>query len=172
MMEQVILVDEKDTQIGCEEKINAHKTAKLHRAISIFIYDSKGKMLLQQRALDKYHSGGLWSNTCCSHPRPGEKTEDVAHRRLLEEMGFDCILQKAFYFIYKSELSNGLTEYEFDHVFIGKYDGRAIPNPHEVENFKWIDLECLKKEMREKPDQFTTWFKIAFKEILKNNKTI
>jgi len=121
--ELVVLVDENDNEIGVEEKINAHRKGLLHRAFSIFVFNSKNELLLQKRAADKYHSGGLWSNTCCSHPRPGENLKDAAHRRLQEEMGFDCSLREVFSFLYKKSFDNGLTEHELDHVFFGKFDG-------------------------------------------------
>jgi len=167
MKEHVILVNESDNPVGTQEKMAAHEQANLHRAFSVFIFNAKGEMLLQQRAKDKYHSGGLWTNACCSHPRPGEKTIDAAHRRLQEEMGFDCELEEAFHFIYKTEFDHGLTENELDHVFIGKYEGEIIPNPDEVEDYKWINLKNLKNDLEEKPDIFTSWFKIAFDEVLK-----
>jgi isopentenyl-diphosphate Delta-isomerase len=167
MKDHVILVNESDNQIGTQEKIEAHEQANLHRAFSIFIFNTTGEMLLQQRAKEKYHSGGLWTNACCSHPRPGEETINAAHRRLKEEMGFDCELQEAFHFIYKTKFDHGLTEHELDHVFIGQYEGKIFPNPDEVEDYKWINLESLKKEMEEKPELFTSWFKIAFDEVLK-----
>ena len=166
MSEMVILVDEQDNQIGTEEKIRAHEMAQLHRAFSIFIFNTSGEMLLQQRARSKYHSGGLWTNACCSHPRPGEDIEQAAHRRLEEEMGFDCVLKKVFHFIYKVELDHGLTEHEFDHVFVGKYIGPINPNPQEVENFKWISIDDLKSDIAHRPEHYTVWFKIALNEIL------
>jgi len=166
MKEFVILVDENDNEIGIEEKMKAHEDARLHRAFSIFIFNSNGEMLLQQRACDKYHSGCLWTNACCSHPRPGETVEQAAHRRLMEELGFDTDMRKAFHFIYKAEFDHGLTEHEFDHVFIGQYDGSINSNPDEVEDFKWIDLEMLQKEMKENPDDYTVWFKIALDKFL------
>lgn len=166
MKEFVILVDENDNEIGIEEKMKAHEDARLHRAFSIFIFNSNGEMLLQQRACDKYHSGCLWTNACCSHPRPGETVEQAAHRRLMEELGFDTDMRKAFHFIYKAEFDHGLTEHEFDHVFIGQYDGSINSNPDEVEDFKWIDLETLHKEMKENPDDYTVWFKIALDKFL------
>ncbi len=168
MKEYVILVDDADTQIGTQEKMKAHEQANLHRAFSVFIFNSKGEMLLQQRAKDKYHSGGLWTNACCSHPRPGEETIGAAHRRLQEEMGFDCELEEAFHFIYKTDFDHGLTEHELDHVFIGQYENSITPNPNEVEDYKWINVENLKKEMKENPVIFTSWFIIAFDEVLKH----
>jgi isopentenyl-diphosphate delta-isomerase len=165
--EMVILVDENDKEIGTGEKMKTHKEGKLHRAFSIFIFNSKGEMLLQKRAKSKYHSGGLWSNACCSHPRPGEYLEQATHRRLKEEMGFDCDLQKAFHFVYKTNLDNDLTEHEFDHVFIGEYDGEVEINPNEAEDFKWVIMDSLKKDVEKNPENYTVWFKIALREVLK-----
>lgn len=170
MKEYVVLVDENDNEIGIEEKIKAHEDAKLHRAFSIFIFNSKGDMLLQQRACDKYHSGCLWTNATCSHPRPGEDVEQAAHRRLQEEMGFDCDLTKEFSFVYKAEFDHGLTEHEFDHVFIGKYDGLVHPNSDEAEDYRWIDLEMLKKDMQQQPEKYTVWFKIAFEKVMEREQ--
>lgn len=167
MKEMVILVDENDNEIGIEEKIKAHQDAKLHRAFSIFIFNSKGEMLLQQRSCGKYHSACLWTNATCSHPRPGEKIEQAAHRRLKEEMGFDADLHKAFDFIYKAKFDHGLTEHEFDHVFTGQYDGPIILNSDEAEDYKWVHLEALKKDLNHNPDDYTVWFKIAFEKVEK-----
>jgi len=167
MKDMVILVDKNDHEIGTEEKMKAHEEARLHRAFSVFIFNSKGEMLLQQRACGKYHSGCLWTNATCSHPRPGEDIERAAHRRLQEEMGFDTNLKKAFHFIYKVEFDDGLTEHEFDHVFIGQYNGPVSLNLDEAEDYRWIDLATLTKEMRENPDDYTVWFKIAFEKVTK-----
>ncbi len=167
MNEMVILVDKNDKEIGTEEKIKTHKEGKLHRAFSIFIFNSKGEMLLQKRAKSKYHSGGLWSNACCSHPRPGENLEQATHRRLKEEMGLDCDLQKAFHFVYKTNLDNNLTEYEFDHVFIGEYDGEVKINQNEAEDFKWVSIDALKEDVEKTPENYTVWFKTALSEVLK-----
>ncbi len=166
MEERVILVDENDREIGTAEKMIAHEQALLHRAFSIFIFNRKHEMLLQQRACAKYHSGCLWTNACCSHPRPGEPLEMAAHRRLREEMGFDTELQPAFHFIYQAELDHGLTEHELDHVFIGHYDGAVAPNSDEADGYRWIDLSTLKNELVEHPDQFTIWFRIAIHRVL------
>ena len=138
MQEKVILVDEQDQEIGEEEKMRAHREGRLHRSFSIFIFNSKGEMLLQKRAKDKYHSGGLWTNTCCGHPRSGEKTQEAAVRRLKEEMGFDCALVhlKSAGFIYKVKV-NDLFEYEYDHIFVGKFNQAPRPNPQEVESYQW-----------------------------------
>lgn len=165
-MEFVVLVDKDDNQLGLMEKMEAHEKGLLHRAFSVFLFNSKGEMLLQQRAISKYHSGGLWTNTCCSHPRDGEKTIDAAHRRLEEEMGFDCDIEKAFHFIYKSELDNDLTEHELDHVFMGEYEGEIKPNPVEVESYKYISIPDLVKDVEENPADYTEWFKICLEEVL------
>lgn len=166
-MEQkfVILVNEKDEEIGSMEKIEAHKKGKLHRAFSIFIFNSKGEMLLQKRALSKYHSGGLWSNACCSHPEPGENTKFAAERRLVEELGIDVTLQKIFDFVYRADFDNGLTEYEFDHVFTAKYDGDAEMNPEEVIDVAYKTMDELKEELKSYPQKYTEWFRIAFPKI-------
>lgn len=165
-MEYVILVDEKDTQLGLMEKMEAHEKGLLHRAFSVFLFNSKGEMLLQQRALSKYHSGGLWTNACCSHPRNKEETIAAAHRRLEEEMGFNCKIEKAFHFIYKSTLDNNLTEHELDHVFIGQYEGIITPNPDEVENYKYIAVPDLEEDIKNNPQNYTEWFKICLQEVL------
>ncbi len=164
-MEQVILVDEQDNETGLMEKMEAHEKALLHRAFSVFIFNSKGEMLLQQRALSKYHSGGLWTNSCCSHPRPGEEVSAAAYRRLNEEMGFITSLQKVFDFVYKASFTNGLTEHEFDHVFVGAYDGVIVPDAAEVENYAYHSLERLEELMELFPQDFTEWFKIAYPKI-------
>lgn len=158
-MESVILVDKNDNQIGVEEKIKAHKEAKLHRAISIFIFNSKNELMLQKRNKNKYHCGGLWTNTVCSHPKPNESLEEAVHRRLKEEMGFDCEMKEVFSFIYTVKFDNGLTENEFDHVFIGKYDKNPVLNKEEAEDFKWISLNDLKIEIEKSPEKYTYWMK-------------
>lgn len=165
-MDNVILVDEHDIEIGYMEKMEAHIEGKLHRAFSVFIFNQKGEMLLQQRALKKYHSGGLWTNACCSHPKPNEATIDAAHRRLKEEMGFDTPLIKAFDFKYKANFSNGLTEYEFDHVYVGYYDGKIISNFEEVENYAYKSIESIDEWLTEQVDSFTEWFVIAFPKMV------
>ena len=146
------------------EKMQVHKEGKLHRAFSVFIFNDKGELLLQQRASKKYHSGGLWANTCCSHPSP-EKNEDVivsAKRRLLEEMGFETELSPAFSFIYKAEVGSGLIEHEYDHVFIGKYNGSINPNKEEVKNYRFIPFKDIRTILIKQPFQFTKWFTIAY----------
>ena len=165
-MEHVILVDENDIAIGVMEKMEAHEKALLHRAFSIFIFNNKGEMLLQQRSLRKYHSGGLWTNTCCSHPRSNEDILQAAHRRLQEEMGFNTELTKAFTFIYKAEFSNGLTEHEFDHVFIGTYNGIIEPNFDEVESHEFRSIKLIQANLNKYNDFFTEWFLIAFPKVV------
>lgn len=165
MEDLVILVDQNDNQIGVMEKMQAHVEAKLHRAFSVFIFNSKGELMLQQRALSKYHSPGLWSNTCCSHPRPGEETAAAAHRRLVEEMGFDCHFTEAFSFVYKAPFSNDLTEHEFDHVFIGISDEKPVINKEEAEAFRMVRLDDVRKEMDQDPEKFSVWFRIAFDRV-------
>ena len=164
-MEQVILVDEQDNPIGLMEKIEVHEKAILHRAFSVFIFNHQGELLLQQRALSKYHSAGLWTNTCCSHPRPNETTEAAANRRLLEEMGFATSLEKVFDFIYTANFDNGLTEHEFDHVFIGFYEGIILPNSAEVNSFTYSSLEEIDAQLINTPHIYTEWFKIAYPKV-------
>lgn len=165
MQEYVILVDENDAPVGQEEKMRAHELGLLHRAFSIFIFNSSGELMLQQRALDKYHCGGLWTNTVCSHPRAGEETLDAAHRRLQEEMGFDTELKELFCFTYKAPFPNGLTEHEFDYVFIGKYDAEPILNRDEAESWKWITLSDLEKDIEANPNAYTFWLKTCLPEL-------
>ena len=160
--EKVILVDKNDNQVGLMPKLEAHEKGVLHRAFSIFIFNSKYELLLQKRASSKYHSGGLWTNTCCSHPREGEDILDAANRRLDEEMGITTSLRKVYDFIYKAELDNQLTEHEFDHVFYGVFDNDPILNKDEAENFKWVDMESLNNDIIKNEDNYTVWFKIAF----------
>ena len=161
----VILVDESDREVGVMEKMEVHQKALLHRAFSVFIFNANGDMLLQKRAITKYHSGGLWTNACCSHPSPGMLTELAAAKRLQEEMGFRTQLTKAFDFIYKAPFDNGLTEHEFDHVFIGSYDGEIIPNPAEVGDYHYRSMAAIEEELSSHPEQYTVWFKIAFKQV-------
>ena len=165
-MEQVILVDLYDSEIGIMEKMEAHKQAVLHRAFSVFLFNPQGKMLLQQRALTKYHSAGLWTNTCCSHPRPGEKLDDAVTRRLMEEMGITAKVSKAFDFIYQAELPDHLNEHEFDHVFIGNYDDEVRPNHLEVANFVYQSIEEVAANLQSHPEKYTVWFKIAFPKVV------
>ena len=160
--ENVILVDEKDTQIGLMPKLEAHQKGLLHRAFSVFIFNDKNELMLQQRALQKYHSPGLWTNTCCSHQRLGETNIQAGKRRLEEEMGFVTDLQETISFIYKAPFDNGLTEHEFDHVMIGQYNDEPIINLEEVADWKWMTLEDVKKDMKTYPENYTAWFKIIF----------
>jgi len=160
-MEQVILVDEQDGEVGTMEKLQAHIEGKLHRAISVFIFNSRHELLLQQRAAGKYHSALLWTNTCCSHPRPGEDTAAAAHRRLQEEMGIACELRSSFEFTYKAAVENDLTEYEYDHVYTGSTDAQPGADATEVAAWRYIGIAQLKEEMAQAPETFTTWFRIC-----------
>ncbi len=161
----IILVDEMDNPVGEMEKLEVHQKALLHRAFSIFIFNSNGQMLLQQRAEGKYHSPGLWTNACCSHPCVGQRTEDAAEKRLQEEMGFTVPLCKAFDFTYKASFENGLTEHEYDHVFIGKYDGVFDPDRAEVEDHCFAGMDEIKNSIHSHPQKYTEWFKIAFPKV-------
>jgi isopentenyl-diphosphate Delta-isomerase len=164
-MHEVILVDENDQQVGLLEKMEAHRQGLLHRAFSVFIFNTKNQLMLQQRALDKYHSGGLWTNTCCSHPAPGESLETACHRRLREEMGFDTGLEFVTSFIYKAELNQRLTEHEFDHVYIGTYEENPVINRTEVAAWKFMDLDELEEDLAMNPDNYTVWFKIIYSKV-------
>ena len=164
--ERVILVDEDDRAIGAAGKLEAHREGRLHRAFSIFVLDGRGQLLLQRRARSKYHSGGLWTNTCCGHPRPGEETEAAAHRRLREEMGFDCPLRPVFHFVYEAELDDGLREHELDHVFVGRYDSDPAPDPEEAEAWRWTSLEEVARDVERHPDEYTVWFRIALPSLI------
>ncbi len=159
MSELVILVNEQDLPIGEMDKLEAHQKNCLHRAFSILLWNSKGEMLIHQRADGKYHSAGLWTNACCSHPRIKEATLDAAYRRLQEEMGITAVLKHSFYFIYQVELENNLSEHELDHVFLGKFEGNPILNSEEAQDFKWLDLVSLKNEIEKYPNDYTYWFK-------------
>ena len=170
MIEKVILVDKNDNEVGTMEKQEAHVKGLLHRAFSVFIFNDKNELLLQRRAVNKYHSGGLWTNTCCSHPRQNEKTEDAAKRRLLEEMGMRSILKKQFDFVYKAKLDNNLYEHEFDHVFFGFTNDLPIINPEEVEEYTYKTLEDIGNEMKAIPDKYTEWFKICFREVVNSHR--
>lgn len=163
--EFVILVDENDNDIGVMEKLQAHQEGKLHRAFSIFIFNDKNELLLQQRALSKYHSAGLWTNTCCSHPRPSETIKDAANRRLYEEMGMSCDLQIKTNFIYKTPFDNGLTEHELDYVLTGTTNQNPTINKDEVEQYKWQSISDIKKDIISNPSQYTFWFKIALEKV-------
>ena len=159
-MEEVILVDEGDRETGTMEKMEAHRRGVLHRAFSILLFNSKGELLLQKRSSEKYHSGGLWTNTCCSHPHPGESIIAAANRKLKQEMGIDLYPEFAFKFIYKTSLDHQLIEHEYDHVLIGQFDGQPEINPEEVEDWKFIDVTSLREDIARHPDQYTQWFKL------------
>ncbi len=162
--EEVILVNKSDEQIGVMPKMEAHEKALLHRAFSVFVFNEKKELLLQQRASNKYHSPNLWTNTCCSHQRDGEKNIDAGKRRLIEEMGFVCDLKEVFSFIYKAPFDNGLTEHEFDHVMIGYFNDEPKLDISEVANYKWMTLDDVKSDVQHYPEKYTAWFKIIFKE--------
>tara|TARA_B100000927_G_C16348389_1_gene422277 strand:+ start:324 stop:854 length:531 start_codon:yes stop_codon:yes gene_type:complete len=166
MLEQVILVDEYDNALGLMEKMEAHRKAKLHRAFSVFAMNNRNEILLQRRALHKYHSGGLWTNTCCSHPRDGETVEEAATRRLKEEMGFTCHVKRIFSFIYKAELDNELTEHELDHVLIARYNEDPSINPDEVDSFDWKSVDWVAADIKSHPKKYTEWFKIIYDRFL------
>ncbi len=170
MAEKVILVDEQDNALGLMEKMEAHRKGLLHRAFSVFVLNEKGELMIQQRAAHKYHSGKLWTNTCCSHPRDGEAVDAAAHRRLVEEMGFDCEIKKALEFTYRAELDLGMTEHEYDHLFIGHYNDSPKINPEEVMDWKWIDIDVLSKDIEAHPEEYTEWFKIIYQSFLKKVK--
>jgi len=164
-MEEVILVDQNNNVIGYMEKMEAHEKGLLHRAFSVFIFNSNNELLLQQRAISKYHSGGLWTNTCCSHPRKNEKFIDAANRRLVEEMGMSVELEKAFSFTYKADLDHNLIEHELDWVFIGKSDALPFINKKEVESYKYINFQDLVKDVDDNPDIYTEWLKICLNKV-------
>lgn len=170
MIENVILVDVNDNELGVMEKMKAHEEGLLHRAFSVFVFNSNGEVLLQQRNKNKYHSGGLWSNTCCSHPKPGESIKDAAHRRLKEEMGMEADLSHAFSFVYKSNLDNDLTEHELDHVFLGETNSIPKMNEEEVEDYRYVSVEYLKDDIKKNPNHYTEWLKICFDNLLKFRK--
>lgn len=161
----VLLVDKNDNPIGEADKIEAHEKGLLHRAFSVFIFNSKNELLIHRRALTKYHSPGLWTNTCCSHPFPGENTEDAAHRRLKEEMGLESDLTYLFKFQYFAPFDNGLKEHEIDHVFYGKSDEIPQIDFEEVDSYKYVSLETLRNDVRENPDRYTEWFKIILQKF-------
>ncbi|GAL68156.1 isopentenyl-diphosphate Delta-isomerase [Jejuia pallidilutea] len=160
--EKVILVNEQDEQIGVMPKMEAHEKALLHRAFSVFIFNDNNDLMLQQRALTKYHSPGLWTNTCCSHQREGETNIDAGKRRLMEEMGFVTDLKESISFIYKAPFDNGLTEHEYDHVLLGKYNATPNINKEEVEDWKWMPLEDVRADITARPELYTAWFKVIF----------
>lgn len=164
-VDYVILVDEQDREIGSMEKLQAHLEAKLHRAISVFIFNSNNELLLQKRSATKYHSGGLWTNTCCSHPRPNENTADAAKRRLQEEMGMNCDLQYVFNFTYLAKLENGITEHEFDYVFFGFTNDEPKLNLEEASDYTYLPIHAIEDQLKESPEQFSAWFKLIFDRV-------
>jgi isopentenyl-diphosphate delta-isomerase len=164
IQQNVILVDEHDCEVGLMEKMEAHLKGLLHRAFSVLVFNENGELLLQRRAFGKYHSEGLWTNTCCSHPYPGESILEAGKRRLFEEMGFTCELAEVFTFIYKADLENGLIEHELDHVLIGFSEETPHLNLEEVSSFKWLSIDKIKAEISENPAQYTAWFRILIEE--------
>jgi isopentenyl-diphosphate delta-isomerase len=159
-MQEVVLVNQSDDPIGTMEKLEAHRKGLLHRAFSVFIFNERNELLIQQRALEKYHSGGLWTNTCCSHPTSDEPLETAGAKRLQEEMGFTTGLKNQFAFEYRVELDNGFTEHEFDHVLTGIYNGEVHPDPAEVMDYKWVSLSELQADIARRPERYTSWFRI------------
>lgn len=162
----VILVNENDLPIGRMHKLEAHEKGCLHRAFSVFIFNTQGECLLQKRAIHKYHSGGLWTNTCCSHPSPGQATLDAAHCRLQMEMGIDAPLKYVRKFMYRSPFENGLTEHEIDHIYIGYTDDQPTINPEEVSEYKYMPLNEILEDMKRHPQNYTTWFRIISANFL------
>ena len=167
MFNRVVLVDQNNNEIGTEDKLDAHKKGLLHRAFSIFIFNDNNQILLQKRSDVKYHSAGLWSNTCCSHPYNDKPLVEYANTRLIQEMGIQSNLKEFFSFIYRAKLSNGLIEFEYDHVFFGKYNSDPILNIDEASSFKWINFKQLQLEIEENPTKFTFWLKIIVKDYSK-----
>lgn len=168
MHRPLVLVDENDNAVGVGDKELIHRSGQLHRAFSVFVFDETGRMLLQQRAHHKYHSGGLWSNTCCSHPGPEETVVEAAKRRLQEEMGFSCPLRRLFEFVYRAHLDNGLVEHEYDHVLVGRYSGEPAPDPEEVAAWKWVEPRTIAEELDEHSERYSYWFEIAFRRLMEH----
>ncbi len=164
-LEQVVLVDERDVEVGVAPKLAAHVEGRLHRAFSVFVFDRRGRMLLQRRAPGKYHSPGLWSNTACGHPRPGEPTAAAAARRLGEEMGFQCALEHRTEMLYRAEVGAGLVEHELDHIFVGTHDGEPAPDPAEVAEWRWMDPARLHADVAAAPNRYTPWFRLAIQTL-------
>ena len=168
MSAQVVLVNAQDESVGVADKLEAHEQGWLHRAFSVFVFDPQGRLLLQQRDVNKYHSGGLWSNTCCSHPRPDEPVADAAQRRLQEEMGFQCPLDDAFSFTYRAVLSDTMIEHEYDHIFIGHDTPTVHPNPEEVQDWRWMAPNDLMADVAAHPERYTAWFRMAVERVLQH----
>jgi isopentenyl-diphosphate delta-isomerase len=168
--EKVVLVNENDEKIGLMPKQEAHEKGVLHRAFSVFVFNDKNELMLQQRALNKYHTPGLWTNTCCSHQRDGESSVEAGKRRLYEEMGFVTDLKETTKFIYKAPFDNGLTEHELDHILVGEFNGNPTINSEEVASWKWMELEDVKKDIKTNPDIYTAWFKIIFDKFYQHLK--
>lgn len=164
-MEMVILVDANDTALGTMEKMEAHRKGLLHRALSVVVFNRRGEILLQKRARAKYHSGGLWTNACCSHPQPGETTQAAARRRLKEEMGIDLEPEYSYSFTYRAQFANGLTEHELDHVYTGIFDGEPVINPKEVEDWKFVDIRWLTEDASRNPQAYTHWFRLMIDRL-------
>lgn len=164
--ERVILVDAEDREVGTATKMEAHERGELHRAFSVFGVNSRGEILLQRRAFTKYHGGGLWSNSCCGHPRPGESTDDAARRRLREEMDVESPLERIFSFRYRAEMAGGLIEHEIDHVFVGRVDEDPRPDPAEVEAWRWLHAAQIRSELRDRPEAYTPWFERALMGLI------
>lgn len=172
MEEQVLLVNELDEAIGTMGKLKAHQVGALHRAFSVFLFDDQGRLLIQKRAAGKYHSAGLWTNTCCSHPRPYETVQDAAQRRLMEEMGIDTPIEYRFSFLYKASFDNGLHEHELDHVFFGAWSGPAKPHPEEAEDWKYISLDALAADMQRNPELYTVWLRTCWDQVCEQLRTL
>jgi len=166
----IVLVDARGQAVGSGEKLDVHHRGALHRAFSIFLFNARGEQLLQRRAHAKYHSGGLWTNACCGHPRPGEATAAAAARRLGEELGIEAPLSEAFAFTYRAELDRGLVEHEYDHVFLGRFDGEPRPDPAEVEAWRWLGADALRGELAAQPERFTAWFRICAERVLEHQQ--
>ncbi len=165
--EKVILVNVKDEETGIAEKMHAHRQGLLHRAFSVFIFNNRNELLIQQRSVHKYHSGGLWTNTCCSHPRPGETIREAAVRRLGEEMGISADLEEIFGFIYRTDFENGLIEHEFDHVLAGDYEGELNINNEEVMDYSFVSMDQIENSLATHPEKYTVWFRLAFPRVKK-----
>ncbi len=165
MNEEVILVNKEDKELGAGEKLDIHRKGLLHRAFSIFIFNSKGEMMLQKRALTKYHGAGLWSNACCGHPRPNEDLIAAMKRRLMEEMGFECVFERMFDYIYQVKLDKGMMEHEFLHVYKGVFDGIPKINPEEADGWKWISMAELREDIKKHPDKYSPWFKLSLERL-------